>query len=253
MSIKIEDSKYTFPSLCDAPTLRGVEDAPGERITVAQDLARVQPASAFRQRNICRGVFDADEAFEDAAEILPILRGQDCWHVFENSPSCVQEAKGIAPAEAFETTIDLNVSAYIPDSYISNEALKLDTYKRIAAIENKEEYEDMTEELTDRFGEPPKNVQNLLAVAELKALAHCAYVTELKQMGDSVRVTLQQHAKIDVARIPELLQKYRDELKFQMESLAFVYTPRRRNSKEKIDLLEKSHALVEDLLQITQE
>ena len=109
------------------------------------------------------------------------------------------------------------------------------------------------EELTDRFGEPPKNVQNLLAVAELKALAHCAYVTELKQMGDSVRVTLQQHAKIDVARIPELLQKYRDELKFQMESLAFVYTPRRRNSKEKIDLLEKSHALVEDLLQITQE
>ena len=150
-------------------------------------------------------------------------------------------------------SIDLNVSAYIPDSYISNESLKLDTYKRIAAIENKEEYEDMTEELTDRFGEPPKNVQNLLAVAELKALAHCAYVTELKQMGDSVRVTLQQHAKIDVARIPELLQKYRDELKFQMESLAFVYTPRRRNSKEKIDLLEKSHALVEDLLQITQE
>lgn len=64
----------------------------------------------------------------------------------------VQEAKGIAPAEAFETTIDLNVSAYIPDSYISNESLKLDTYKRIAAIENKEEYEDMTEELTDRFG-----------------------------------------------------------------------------------------------------
>lgn len=89
MSIKIEDSKYTFPSLCDAPTLRGVEDAPGERITVAQDLARVQPASAFRQRNICRGVFDADEAFEDAAEILPMLRGQDCWHVFENSPSWI--------------------------------------------------------------------------------------------------------------------------------------------------------------------
>ena len=47
----------------------------------------MQPASAFRQRNICRGVFDADEAFEDAAEILPMLRGQDGWHVFENSPS----------------------------------------------------------------------------------------------------------------------------------------------------------------------
>ena len=89
MSIKIEDSKYTFPSLCDAPTLRGVEDAPGERITVAQDLARVQPAPAFRQRNICRGVFDADEAFEDAAEILPMLRGQHGWHVFPHRPSWI--------------------------------------------------------------------------------------------------------------------------------------------------------------------
>jgi len=49
----------------------------------------------------------------------------------------VKEAKGIHTMEDFETTIDLNVSAYLPDSYISNEALKLDTYKRIAAIENK--------------------------------------------------------------------------------------------------------------------
>ena len=89
MSIKIEDSKYTLPSLCDAPTLRGVEDAPGERITVAQDLARVQPFAAFRQRNICRGVFDADEAFEDAAEILPMLRGQDGWHVLPHRPSWI--------------------------------------------------------------------------------------------------------------------------------------------------------------------
>ena len=43
--------------------------------------------------------------------------------------------------------------------------------------------EDMLEELVDRFGEPPKSVQNLLAVAELKALAHRAYVTEIKQTG----------------------------------------------------------------------
>ena len=89
MSIKIEDSKYTLPSLCDAPTLRCVEDAPGERITVAQDLARVQPAPAFRQRNICRGGFDTDEAFEDAAEILPMLRGQGARHVLPHRPSWI--------------------------------------------------------------------------------------------------------------------------------------------------------------------
>ncbi len=95
----------------------------------------------------------------------------------------VQEAKGIEVAEDFETTIDMSIDAYLPDSYISNEALKLDTYKRIAAIENNEEYDDMLEELLDRFGEPPKTVQNLLAVANLKAPAHKAWITRDQAAG----------------------------------------------------------------------
>ena len=83
---KIEDNKYTFPSLCDAPPLRGVEDAPGESITVAHDLPGRQPASSRRQRNICFGFLDADEAFEDLPEVLPIVRGQRARHVLPHSP-----------------------------------------------------------------------------------------------------------------------------------------------------------------------
>ena len=86
-------------------------------------------------------------------------------------------------AEEFETTIDLEMDAYIPPKYIPNEYQKLDIYKRIAGIENEEEYEDMLEELMDRFGEPPKAVQNLLAIANLKALAHRVYVREIKQIN----------------------------------------------------------------------
>ena len=74
----------------------------------------------------------------------------------------VQNLKGIHTAVDFATVIDLDVDAYIPAEYIVNETQKLDIYKRIAAIENREEYEDMMEELLDRFGEPPKMVQNLL-------------------------------------------------------------------------------------------
>ena len=58
--------------------------------------------------------------------------------------------------EDFETSVDLNVDAYIPDSYISNEFQKLDIYKRIAGIETQQDYDDMLEELLDRFGEPGK-------------------------------------------------------------------------------------------------
>ena len=82
----------------------------------------------------------------------------------------VKEAKGIRTMDDFETTIDLNIDAFIPDSYISNEFQKLDIYKRIAGIESQQEYDDMLEELIDRFGEPTKAVLNLLAIARLKLL-----------------------------------------------------------------------------------
>lgn len=58
--------------------------------------------------------------------------------------------------DIFATSIDLNVDVYIPDSYISNEYQKLDIYKRIAAVENEDEMENMVDELIDRFGDIPK-------------------------------------------------------------------------------------------------
>ena len=58
-------------------------------MTVAHDLAGGQPAPCRRQRNICPGVFDADKAFEDLPEILPIVRGQRARHVFPDSPPWV--------------------------------------------------------------------------------------------------------------------------------------------------------------------
>ena len=160
----------------------------------------------------------------------------------------VQEAKGIEVAEDFETTIDMSIDAYLPDSYISNEALKLDTYKRIAAIENSAEYDDMLEELLDRFGEPPRTVQNLLAVANLKALAHKAWITEIKQMQETVRITMHERAKLDVNGIPGVLERFREELNFKMEKPAyFVFRPRKRNTKEKINYFERTKEVVEAL------
>lgn len=163
----------------------------------------------------------------------------------------VQEAKGIEVAEDFETTIDMSIDAYLPDSYISNEALKLDTYKRIAAIENSAEYDDMLEELLDRFGEPPRTVQNLLAVANLKALAHKAWITEIKQMQETVRITMHERAKLDVNGIPGVLECFREELNFKMEKPAyFVFRPRKRNTKEKINYFERTKEVVEALYEL---
>lgn len=129
----------------------------------------------------------------------------------------VKEAKGIHTMEDFETSVDLNVDAYIPDSYISNEFQKLDIYKRIAGIETQQDYDDMLEELLDRFGEPGKAVLNLLAIAKLKAIAHQGYVTEIKQTGKTVRFTLYEKARLNTEGFPVLMQKYRRGLQFKNE------------------------------------
>ncbi len=149
----------------------------------------------------------------------------------------VRHLKGEGGEEGYNTTIDLNLDAYIPDSYIPNEYHKLDIYKRIAAIESEEDMEEMTEELIDRFGEFPKKVEMLLLVARLKALAHEAYVTQIEQKGDTYTFLMYEKAKVAPERIPELLLQFREELSFKAdaERPCFIYRKKRKNGKEKGD------------------
>src|SRR5699024_4345629 len=110
----------------------------------------------------------------------------------------VKEIQGTSTGqEDYETAADRAVDAYIPDSYIRNEMQKLDVYKRIAGSRNQDEYEDMLEELLDRFGETPKPVQNLLTVARLKAEAHRLYITELNQKGNELWFVMYEKAQIN--------------------------------------------------------
>ena len=146
----------------------------------------------------------------------------------------VRKLKGGEDEEDFTTSVDLNIDAYIPESYIKNEYQKLDIYKRIAAIENEEEMDDMTEELIDRFGDIPKKVQQLLHIAALKGLAHSAYVTAVEQKGQDFKFTMYEKARIDPQKIPALLQSYRNDLAFKTEeSPYFLYRKMRRSGKEK--------------------
>ena len=160
----------------------------------------------------------------------------------------VREAKGIPIDEDFETTIDMNVNAYIPEKYIANEYLKLDIYKRIAGIESQEEYDEMLEELLDRFGEPPKTVQNLLAIAGLKALAHRIYLTEVKQMGNDLKLTMYEKARINPEKVPQIIARHPEELKFRAEANPyFIYHPRNSRAKEKISMLDKARELLMEM------
>ena len=166
----------------------------------------------------------------------------------------VKELKGSAKVEdRYETVLDLETDAYIPNSYIKNEAQKLDIYKRIATLENAEECEDMTEELTDRFGEPPKAVMNLLEIARLKAKAHGLYITEVSGNAARLKLTMYEKANIVVTKIPKFIERYQGELKFQAaESPHFLYE-RKNNKKNETNVLKVLSYLLDDMRLLLEE
>lgn len=148
--------------------------------------------------------------------------------------------------EDYETSIDLKADAYIPVSYIRNELQKLNMYKKISTIENQEEYEDMQDELVDRFGEVPKPVENLLIIALLKSKAHNAQITEIKGDKSRLKITLYGKAKIDINKIPDMVSGYRNEMKFNGTGEPYFEFMPKKPLKNIEDIFEKISSIIED-------
>ena len=161
----------------------------------------------------------------------------------------VKEVQGISTVkEDYNTEIDLDIDAFIPERYIRNEMQKLDIYKRISGIQNEEEYDDMLEELMDRFGELPKAVQNLLLVSRLRAQAHDLYLTEVTQKGEEIRMVLYEKAQINTAGIDGLLKQYRGRLKFTIDKNPyFLYIRQKKGNREVDNVLDTVRDLLADM------
>lgn len=161
----------------------------------------------------------------------------------------VSTIKGGGIEEYYDTTIDVNIDAYIPDRYITNEFQKLDIYKRIAGIENEEEYDEIISELIDRFGEPPKAVQNLMKVASIKAKAHERYIIEIAQKAELIKFTMYERANVDANMIPQLIDKYKGRLKFTVKTNPyFVYLLKPKSITK--DIINAIEEVLEDLKDI---
>lgn len=151
----------------------------------------------------------------------------------------------IKEEDDFDTTLDLDINAFIPAAYVRNEYQKLELYKRISSIETKDEMEDMTDELIDRFGELPRSVYNLLYVAFLKALAHTACMTDVKQKGEKVFFEMKPDAKVDVDCISEVLKEHEGMLSLRAGEVP-TFVLNLENTK-KIKWLEKIEHCVKSL------
>jgi transcription-repair coupling factor (superfamily II helicase) len=110
--------------------------------------------------------------------------GYDLYVKFLNR--AVKEIQGKQVDEDIETSVDLNVDGYIPSSFVENEEQKIEIYKKIAAAESKNDIFDITEEIIDRFGNIPVQVDNLLKISYIKSLCKKLRIKAISQAGNTV-------------------------------------------------------------------
>lgn len=103
-----------------------------------------------------------------------------------------------------ECSADLTVAASIPDKYVPSSEQRMDLYRRIAAIRSEEDADDLTDELIDRYGDPPRTVNNLIAVALMRADAANNGITEINQKGNNLQFYL---SDFDLKRVSALCEE----------------------------------------------
>ena len=128
----------------------------------------------------------------------------------------VKEMKGEEIEPSIDIQIDLNVTSYIPDEYISDSSQKIEIYQNIALCKNEENIQNVVDEIIDRYGNMPEELENLLDIARIKYLAKPHYITKIASKKTAVIFTFEQSKfNIDVMK---LVDKYKNRIKFQPRS-----------------------------------
>ena len=138
----------------------------------------------------------------------------------------VRELRGEVPEEEVETQLNLGLNIRIPTNYIAEENQRLRMYKRVAGVESETKLRDVRLEMTDRYGEPPPAVRNLLDYAELKLLAIRVGIHAIERKRDLINIKFRQNAAVDPERLAGFVASQRGAqftpdgtLKFALKSL----------------------------------
>ena len=134
--------------------------------------------------------------------------------------TAVKYAKGEPVEEERTVRVNLSADAFLPESYIINEEQKLEIYKKIAAIESTDDYDDIKEELKDRFGEIPAPAGNLLRIALIRSVAARIGITEIVGLPGTIRFYMDPKAKVRGENIPSLLRDRGRNFTFSMKGFS---------------------------------
>ena len=146
----------------------------------------------------------------------------------------IKELRGEKVEEEVDVQIEINVSSYIPDDYIDNSSIKISIYQDIAYCNSEEDIQNVTDEIIDRFGTFPKEVENLLKVAHIKVLSREKFIYKISERNSGVLFFFDKD-KFNIEIIDKLMKKYRNKIKFSPSQQMPYITVNIDDSKEKLD------------------
>jgi len=116
--------------------------------------------------------------------------------------------------ETFEldTLIDLKYDAYIPDFYISDDSTRMEVYKKILSVKNEVEISELKEELVDRFGNIPDEVDALFEISRLKIVAAELGIESIIEKNDEIEFTFSKHSKVNVTKVIQMISSKKGEI-----------------------------------------
>ncbi len=126
----------------------------------------------------------------------------------------VAEMEGESKEFGDDIVMDLVYSGFIPNSYISDSSDKMIFYKRIASVQNELELDQVSAELTDRFGPMPTEVLSLLSLAEIRILCRKLHISRLKEKGDILEVTFEKIHLINAEKVIRMLQESEGRVRY---------------------------------------
>ena len=109
-----------------------------------------------------------------------------------------------------ETKVELRVDAYLPANFVQGEQLRMEVYKRIASIENRDDWRDVMDELIDRFGDVPPEAENLLWIALLRGLAARLGIELVFLRMGKLLMRFSPYTKVDGQKLIDSLNRMKD-------------------------------------------
>jgi transcription-repair coupling factor (superfamily II helicase) len=116
--------------------------------------------------------------------------------------------------ETIDTIIELDVDGYISSKYIVDEEQKIEIYKKISVIENKEDVNDVIEEIIDRFGNIPEEVNNLIKISYIKSIARNLNIIAIRQISAIISIEFKDNKSISQELVGAIMENYQKDFKF---------------------------------------